>query len=103
MERLCPGETTPHRVWASRRDQDLEKIIATEGVRGTGQRNYRIRWRSDVASTPTVYLSLADGSLDVHGNLIAWSVQNMTEVTQQRRGAVDLRRRFLDLEAVFGE
>ena len=86
------GEVTPIGMWASRRDKSLTDIATEGGTRDQARRTWRIRWDSRIASSPTSLLEVEDGA-------ICFSIANMVEVTQ-RRGAPDLRRRFLDLEGL---
>ena len=88
-----PGAITPIGAWASRRDQSLTDIATEGGTRGQGRRTWRIRWDSRIARSPTSLLTVEDGAL-------TFTISNMVEVTQQRRGGPDLRRRFLDLEGL---
>ena len=80
-------------MWASRRDKSLTDIATEGGTRDQGRRTWRIRWNSLIASSKTANLEVEDEGL-------SFSIANMVEVTQ-RRGAADLRRRWLDLEGVF--
>ena len=91
---FVPGEIVDYPMWASRRDQTLTDIATEGGTRDQARRTWRIRWNSLIASTPTDRLGVVDGTL-------TFSVANMTEVTAQRGGAPDLRRRFIDLEGLY--
>jgi hypothetical protein len=88
-----PGEIVDYPMWASRRDVSQELTIERQGTRDETSRDWRIRWNSKIASTPTARLKVEDGAE-------TFQVVNMLEVTQQRQGAPDLRRRFLDLQGV---
>ena len=92
--RFVPGTVTALGVWASRLDKTLTDIATEGGTRNQGRRNWRIRWDARIANSPTRLLEVEDGAL-------TFTISNMVEVTQQRRGEPDLRRRFLDLEGVF--
>ena len=92
---FVPGEIVDYPVWASRRDVGQELKIEREGARDETSRDWRIRWNSKIASTPTARLKVEDGAE-------TFQVVNMVEVTQQRGGAPDLRRRFLDLQGIHG-
>ena len=88
------GTVTPLEVWASRRDKFLTDIATEGGTRDQGRRNWRIRWDARIANSPTRRLGVVDGTL-------TFTISNMVEVTRQRRGEQDLRRRFLDLEGLY--
>ena len=60
------------------------------------RRDWRIRWDSRIAESPTRLLEVVDD-----GGL-TFNVLNVVEVTTQRRGQ-PLRRRFLDLQGVYTE
>ena len=92
---LVPGAITALGVWASRRDIDQELKIERGGTRDQTTRDWRIRWDSRIALSPTTLLKVEDGGE-------TFTVTNMVEVTQQRGGAPDLRRRFLDLQGIHG-
>ena len=86
-----PGAVTPVRMWARSRDKSLRDIIESGGRRDTGERNWQVRWRSDLAATPTSRLTVQDGSR-------LFSVDNMIELTGRDRAT---RRRFIELEGQF--
>ena len=86
---FVPGAVTPIAMWASRRDVSQELKIEREGTLDDTNRDWRIRWNSKIASTPTARLKVEDGE--------TFQVVNMVEVTRQGRGEPNLRRRFLDL------
>ena len=90
-----PGATTAICTWASRRDRSQEDIAEESGTRDETRRDWRIRWDSRVADTPVSRLEVVDA-----GGWV-WNVLNMVEVTNQGRGQAALRRRFLDIQAVF--
>ena len=85
-----PGEVTPIAAWASRRDVSQELKVEREGTRGETSRDWRVRWDSRIASTPTARLKVVEGTE-------TFQVINKVEVTEQRGGAPDLRRRWIDL------
>ena len=82
------GAVTPIRVWASRRDRDLTDIAEEGGTRGEARRDWRIRWRADLAGAATSSLAVQDDRLE-------WTVDKLVEVTG-RKG--ELRRRWLDIQ-----
>ena len=88
-----PGAITPIGAWASRRDQSLTDIATEGGTRDQGRRTWRVRWDARIANSPTRLLNVEDGP-------DTFTISNMVEVTHQRRGEPDLRRRFLDLEGL---
>ena len=88
-----PGAVTPINVWASRRDVGQELKIERRGTRDETSRDWRIRWNSRIALSPTSLLKVEDGAE-------TFTITNMVEVTAQRGGAPDLRRRFLDLQGI---
>ena len=88
------GAITPIGAWASRLDKTLTDIATEGGTRNQGRRTWRIRWDPRIANSPTRLLKVEDGAL-------TFTISNMVEVTQQRRGEPDLRRRFLDLEGLY--
>ena len=57
------GAVTPIRVWASRRDRDLTDIAEEGGTRGEARRDWRIRWRADLAGAATSSLAVEDDRL----------------------------------------
>ena len=91
---FVPGTTTPLKVWASRWDRSQEDIEQEGGGADSTRRDWRIRWRSDVAEIPVSRLGVVDGAQ-------TFEVINMVEVTRQGRNRADLRRRFLDLQGVY--
>ena len=86
-----PGAVTDLGVWASRRDVGQELKIERQGTRDETSRDWRIRWNARIALSPTSLLKVEDGAE-------TFTITNMVEVTAQRGGAPDLRRRFLDLQ-----
>ena len=86
----APGKATTSRVWAERDDKSLENVIESGGDRGIAERAYKVRWRSDLASTLPTNISIRDGSQ-------SFQVSNVTE-EEEGYG----RRRFMVLE-VTGE
>ena len=89
-----PGAVTAIGAWASRRDVGQERKLERGGTRDETSRDWRVRWDSRIASTPTSRLKVEDGGE-------TFTIRNMVEVTEQRR-APDLRRRFLDLQGIHG-
>ena len=89
------GEVTPIGAWARRRDVNEERRHFRGGTRSETTRDWRIRWHAQIAGTPVARLKVEDGG-------DTFNVINMVEVTEQRGGAPDLRRRFLDLQGVHG-
>ena len=88
---FVPGAIVDYPMWASRRDVSQELKIQREGTRDETSRDWRVRWNSLIASSKTVNLKVVEGAE-------TFQIINMVEVTQQRRGEPDLRRRFLDLQ-----
>ena len=91
---FVPGTVTAIGVWATRRDISEERRFDRGGTRSETTRDWRIRWDSRIALSPTSRLKVEDGGE-------TFTITNMVEVTQQR-GAPDLRRKFLDLQGVHG-
>ena len=89
-----PGAVTALGVWASRRDVGQERKLERQGTRDETSRDWRIRWDSRIARSPTSLLKVEDGGE-------TFIITNMVEVIEQR-GAPDLRRRFLDLQGIHG-
>ena len=69
--------------------------LERQGTRDETSRDWRIRWDSRIALSPTTLLKVEDGGE-------TFTITNMVEVTQQGRGEQDLRRRFLDLQGIHG-
>ena len=92
--RFVPGAVTALGVWASRRDVSQELKVERGGTRDETTRDWRIRWNSLIASSTTANLEVIDGAE-------TFTINNMVEVTR-RRGEVNLRRRFLDLQGIRG-
>ena len=88
-----PGAVTPLGVWARRRDISEERKVERGGTRSEVTRDWRVRWDSRIASTPVVRLHVDDGGE-------TFTVIDLVEITAQRGGAPDLRRRFLDLQGI---
>ena len=89
-----PGGVTPIGVWATRRDVGQERKVASSGTRDETSRDWRIRWNSRIALSPTNLLKVEDAGE-------TFIIVNMVEVTEQR-GGPNLRRRFLDLQGIHG-
>ena len=90
---FVPGTVTAIAAWALRRDVSQERKIERQGTRTETLRDWRVRWDSRIASTPVARLKVIDGAE-------TFQVVNMIEVTAQRGGAPDLRRRFIDLQGI---
>ena len=88
-----PGELVDYPAWARRRDVNSERRIERGGSRNETTRDWRIRWHALIASTPVTRLKVVDET-------VTFNINNMVEVTEQRGGAPDLRRRFLDLQGI---
>ncbi|MCY4414957.1 MAG: hypothetical protein OXE87_01395 [Chloroflexi bacterium] len=95
-----PGTPTLYNVWGTRRDGDSTYTFEVGGTRGSVVRRYRIRWFLEIANVAPSTLTFTDGTLDNAGDEITFTVTNKAEVTAQRRGQ-DLRRRWLDIEAIW--
>ena len=85
-----PGQSVARRVWATRMDRSLEDVAEEGGQRDETRRDWRIRWRSDVAALAPSDMKVTDEGQD-------FDVQNMIEVTDEGR----TRRRFLDVQGVY--
>ena len=90
-----PGAVTSLGVWASRRDVGQERKLERQGTRNETSRDWRVRWDSRIANSPTTLLTVQDGGE-------TFIVINMVEVTEQRGGAPNLRRRWIDLQGIHG-
>ena len=86
-----PGAATDYTVWASRFDATLRDIEESGGTRNETQRDWRIRYRADVAAI--VELT----RLEVIENGVQFNVQNVIEETG-RDGKT--RRRWLRITGV---
>ena len=89
-----PGTVTAIGAWASRRDVGQERKVERQGTRDETSRDWRVRWDSRIANSPTSLLKVVDGGE-------TFTITNMVEVTRQR-GGPDLRRKFLDLQGIHG-
>ena len=87
---FLPGMTATSRVWAERDDKSLENVVESGGDRGIAERGYKVRWRSDLASTLPTNITIQDGAQ-------VFQVSNVTEDSEGHG-----RRRFMVLE-VTGE
>ena len=83
---FVPGEVTSSRVWAERDDKALEDIEQEGGSRNVARRNYRLRWRSDLAATVPTNITIMDGS----------QVFQVSNIVEEEEGYG--RRRFMVLE-----
>ena len=88
-----PGAVTALGVWARRRDVSQELKIERQGARDETSRDWRVRWDARIANTDNSLLKVEDGG-------DTFTIRNKVEVTAQRGGAPDLRRRFLDLQGI---
>ena len=61
-----PGAVTPIGVWATRRDVGQERKVASSGTRDETSRDWRIRWNSRIALSPTNLLKVEDAGRDLH-------------------------------------
>ena len=89
-----PGPVTPLRVWASKEDIGLRDILETGGDRQEVQRRWTVRYDQRIYSSPTALLSVLDGGT-------TFNVQSVNEVTRQRAGLADLRKRFITITGVY--
>ena len=85
-----PGEITDYPVWARRRDVSQELKIEQSGASDATHRDWRVRFNPLFINTPLSLLTVVDG-------IDTFSVINVVEVTEQRYGAPDLRRKWLDI------
>ena len=86
-----PGEIVDYPVWASRRDVSQELKLERGGASNATIRDWRVRFnQAFMDATPLSRLKVTDGQ-DV------FTVNNILEVTEQRGGAPDLRRRWIDI------
>ena len=90
---FVPGAITSIGAWASRRDVSQQLKIERQGTRDETSRDWRVRWDSRIANSPTTLLKVEDGGE-------TFTIVNMVEITEQRGRAPDLRRRFLDLQGI---
>ena len=90
---FIPGAVTPLEVWARRRDVAQEKLVERGGTRDETSRDWRVRWNSLIASSTTRNIKVVDGG-------DTFTIRNMVEVTEQGRGAPDLRRKWIDLTGI---
>ena len=88
---FVPGATAKHRVWATRFDQDLEDLNDEGGARTTGRRDWRVRWRRDIADITDL------STIEVQDGAQTWDVTNLVE-DMGRFG--DVRRRWLRIQGV---
>ena len=94
MGEYVPGPVTPIRAWATKEDIGLRDILESGGNRQEVQRTWKIRYDPRIYGSPTALLSVQDD-----GRL--FNVQSVAEVTRQRGGLAELRRRFLTITGVF--
>ena len=81
--RYVEGAITALRLWAERKNVDVDDVEASEGIRDRRQVQWTIRHRRDVAVHPITRMSLVDDR-GVIGN-----IENVAES--------DARRRFITL------
>ena len=89
-----PGAVVPVRTWASIRDRDLRDIEEEGGSRAEARRDWVIRFDARIYEHDPVLLAVMDSGR-------AWNVLAVAELTRQRRGEADLRRRFLTIQGVY--
>ena len=90
------GATTTLALWADVMTPDLE-AIAEEGRGSLSvlRRDWRLRYRADIALSIPSNVTVTDGTLDTQGNLVVFVCQNILEETGRR---AETRRRFLRLQ-----
>ena len=81
--------TTSIPVWATRMDGDVEDVEAEGGSRDETRRDYRVRWRSDIAGAFVSDVAVQDGAL-------LFNVLRVSEETDGGR----TRRRWLKIQGV---
>ena len=86
--RFVPGEVESFRCWASRKDISQVDIESEGGTRDETRRDFRIRWRSEIADALASNLSVIEGEQ-------TFNVLNVIEVSGKADPA---RRRFLYLQ-----
>ena len=84
------GAITDLPMWARRRDVSEKRKIDRGGTRIEVTRDWRVRWNALLASTPISRLMVVEGTE-------TFRITNKVELTAQRGGAPDLRRRWIDL------
>ena len=89
-----PGVVVPVRTWASIRDRDLRDIEEEGGSRAEARRDWVIRFDARIYGHHPTLLAIVDGAQ-------TWNVLGVSELTRQRRGEADLRRRFLTIQGVY--
>ena len=94
-----PGAVTPIEMWATRRDVGQELKIERQGTRDETSRDWRIRWDSRIASSPTSLLKVEDGGGGIRGRL---SPSPTWLKSRSNGGGQDIRRRFIDLQGIHG-
>ena len=88
---FVPGAAVDHRVWASRFDASLTDLAESGGSRDETQRDWRIRYRADVAAISDLT------KLEIIDDEVTFNVLNMIEETG-RDG--NTRRRWLRITGV---
>ena len=86
-----PGVATDHTVWASRIDASIKDVEESGGSRDETQRDWRIRYRADVAAIAEL------SRVTVIDDGLTFNVQNLIEETG-RDGIT--RRRWLRISGV---
>ena len=81
-------------VWATIRDENLERVIELGRMSRETVRRWRVRWDDRIYDHPLVLLKVVDRG-DTFGIL------NVAEVSRQGRNEPGLRRRFMDLQGVY--
>ena len=89
---FVPGAATDHTVWASRFDASLTDLAESGGSRDETQRDWRIRYRADVAAISDLT------KLEIIDDEVTFNVLNMIEETG-RDG--NTRRRWLRISGVY--
>ena len=84
------GAITDYPVWARRRDVSQELKVEQSGAGDDTHRDWRVRFNPLFVETPLALLKVLDG-------IDTFAVINVVEVTEQRGGAPDLRRKWLDI------
>ena len=90
------GTTATLTLWADVMTPDLEQI-AEEGRGGLTvlRRDWRLRYRADIAMSIPINVTVSDGTVDTQGNLVVFVCQTIQEETGRRS---ETRRRFLRLQ-----
>ncbi len=89
---FVPGTSTTHELWADVTMPDLERQTDEGRTQAQLRRDWRVRYRNDIAGALPSNVVVSDGTLDTDGNEIVFIVQNIGEDTGVRS---ETRRRFL--------